>query len=288
MIDALISSKTRIKLLLKFFLNSHATAYLRSLESEFGESSNGIRLELNRLEKAGLLCSESEGNKKIFRANTTHPLFSEIHNIVMKHIGLDQVVSLAMATSVIYQFKGIPNTLFNMESFWRHSIATGMAARTIGQVRKDPNVERLYLCGILHDLGRLILYIKEPGLARDTLMESRDGATNLHLVEMQQMGFDHAAVGAALLRFWQLPERLVQAVGYHHDPQAAPKYQAEAGIVHTADYIVHDMSLAQTEEFSIPNLQKDTWSRIGVDPKELAPQISKMSEQFEDTVRIFL
>lgn len=92
MIDALISSKTRIKLLLKFFLNSHATAYLRSLESEFGESSNGIRLELNRLESAGLLTSESEGNKKIYRANTSHPLFSEIHNIVLKHLGLDQVV----------------------------------------------------------------------------------------------------------------------------------------------------------------------------------------------------
>lgn len=92
MIDALISSKTRIKLLLKFFLNSHATAYLRSLESEFGESSNGIRLELNRLENAGLLSSESEGNKKIFRANTTHPLFNEIHNIVMKHVGLDRVI----------------------------------------------------------------------------------------------------------------------------------------------------------------------------------------------------
>ncbi|MBV6440272.1 MAG: ArsR family transcriptional regulator [Haliscomenobacteraceae bacterium CHB4] len=92
MIDALISSKTRIKLLLKFFLNSNATAYLRSLESEFGESSNGIRLELNRLENAGLLSSESEGNKKIFRANTAHPLFQEIHNIVMKHVGLDRVV----------------------------------------------------------------------------------------------------------------------------------------------------------------------------------------------------
>lgn len=92
MIDALISSKTRIKLLLKFFLNSNATAYLRSLESEFGESSNGIRIELNRLESAGLLNSESEGNKKIFRANTSHPLFNEIHNIVMKHIGLDRVV----------------------------------------------------------------------------------------------------------------------------------------------------------------------------------------------------
>jgi len=92
MIDALISSKTRIKLLLKFFLNSHATAYLRSLESEFGESSNAIRIELNRLENAGLLLSSSNGNKKIFQANTGHPLFKEIHNIIMKQIGLDQVV----------------------------------------------------------------------------------------------------------------------------------------------------------------------------------------------------
>lgn len=92
MIDALISSKTRIKLLLKFFLNSHATAYLRSLESEFGESSNGIRVELNRLENAGLLLSDNEGNKKIFRANTGHPLFREIHNIILKQVGLDQVI----------------------------------------------------------------------------------------------------------------------------------------------------------------------------------------------------
>jgi hypothetical protein len=92
MIAALISSKTRVKLLLKFFLNSNATAYLRSLEGEFGESSNGIRLELNRLEEAGLLSSGSEGNKKIFRANTAHPLFGEIHSIVLKHVGLDQVV----------------------------------------------------------------------------------------------------------------------------------------------------------------------------------------------------
>ena len=92
MIEALISSKTRIKLLLKFFLNSHATAYLRSLESEFGESSNGIRVELNRLENAGLLVSNSAGNKKIFQANTAHPLFGEIHSIIMKYIGFDQII----------------------------------------------------------------------------------------------------------------------------------------------------------------------------------------------------
>jgi len=91
-IDALISSKTRIKLLLKFFLNSNATAYLRSLEQEFGESSNAIRLELNRLEEAGLLLSNSDGNKKIFQANIGHPLFGEIHSIVLKTIGVDQII----------------------------------------------------------------------------------------------------------------------------------------------------------------------------------------------------
>lgn len=92
MIDALISSKTRIKLLLKFFLNSKTTAYLRSLESEFGESTNAIRIELNRLENAGMLTSNMQGNKKIFQANTKHPLFKEIHNILLKHLGLDSIV----------------------------------------------------------------------------------------------------------------------------------------------------------------------------------------------------
>jgi predicted transcriptional regulator len=92
MIEALISSKTRIKLLLKFFLNSNTTAYLRGLEAEFGESSNAIRLELNNLERAGMLLTKQVGNKKLFQANTGHPLFREINNIVIKHLGLDQVI----------------------------------------------------------------------------------------------------------------------------------------------------------------------------------------------------
>jgi len=92
MIEALISSKTRIKLLLKFFLNSNTTAYLRGLETEFGESTNAIRLELNNLEQAGMLVSELSGNKKIFRANTQHPLFREVNTILMKYLGLDQII----------------------------------------------------------------------------------------------------------------------------------------------------------------------------------------------------
>jgi hypothetical protein len=92
MLDTLISSKTRVKLLLKFFLNVNTKSYLRGLESEFGESSNAIRLEINRLEKAGMLSSFVEGNKKMFRANVKHPLFQEIHNILLKHVGIDQII----------------------------------------------------------------------------------------------------------------------------------------------------------------------------------------------------
>lgn len=92
MIEALISSKTRIKLLLKFFLNSDSTSYLRGLESEFGESTNSIRIELNRFEEAGMLKSFLKGNKKFFQANTDHPLFGEVHNILLKYLGFDTII----------------------------------------------------------------------------------------------------------------------------------------------------------------------------------------------------
>jgi len=92
MIETLISSKTRIKLLLKFFLNSNTQGYLRGLESEFGESSNAIRVELNRFSDAGMLTSSTKGNKKFFKANTKHPLFQEVHNLLLKYVGIDKII----------------------------------------------------------------------------------------------------------------------------------------------------------------------------------------------------
>lgn len=92
MIDSLITSKTRIKLLMRFFLNPNSRSYLRELANEFGESTNSVRLELNRLSDAGLLVSNEEGRNKYYQANTLHPLFSEIQSIVRKTLGLDQLV----------------------------------------------------------------------------------------------------------------------------------------------------------------------------------------------------
>ncbi|QSE96822.1 ArsR family transcriptional regulator [Fulvivirga lutea] len=92
MLDTLVTSKTRIKLLLKFFLNTNNQAYLRNLEVEFGVSTNAIRVELNKFEEAGLLCSKFIGNKKVFSANTDHAFFNDIHEIVLKYIGIDKLI----------------------------------------------------------------------------------------------------------------------------------------------------------------------------------------------------
>jgi predicted nucleotidyltransferase len=92
MLDTLIQSKTRIKLLLRFFLNPDSSAYLRGLAQEFEESTNSVRIELNRFEEAGLITAHKEGNKKMYGVNTDHPLFNDFHQIALKHFGIDRII----------------------------------------------------------------------------------------------------------------------------------------------------------------------------------------------------
>ncbi len=98
MLETLITSKTRVKLLMKFFLNYHTISYLRDLASEFGESTNAIRLELNKMEEAGLLLATHKGNKKLFKANAKHPLFEGIRGLLLRHTGIDHIVEKVAKT----------------------------------------------------------------------------------------------------------------------------------------------------------------------------------------------
>ena len=92
MLETLISSKTRLKLLLRLFLNPGSKAYLRGLADEFDESTNSVRVELNRFEEAGMLSSDLIGNKKVFQANKEYPLFEEIRKILLKYTGLQDII----------------------------------------------------------------------------------------------------------------------------------------------------------------------------------------------------
>jgi hypothetical protein len=91
-LESLITSRTRLKMLLRFFLNSHSKAHLRGLAEEFGESTNAIRHELNNLSKAGYLKSNGKGNIIEYSANIDHPLYPELQKLIHKYLGIDKIV----------------------------------------------------------------------------------------------------------------------------------------------------------------------------------------------------
>ena len=152
MINALITSETRIKLLRKFFLNSSTKAHLRGLESEFGESTNAIRLELNRFEAAGLLHSLRDGNKKVYQANRDHPLFGDIHSIIMKESGIDRVIE-----KVIHRL----GTLICI--YLTGDFARGKDSPVIDLILVGENIDREYLARKVMQaeelVGRKVSYV---------------------------------------------------------------------------------------------------------------------------------
>lgn len=97
MLETLVTSKTRLKLLYRFFLNPESRGYLRELAEEFGESTNAVRLELNRFAEAGLLISWNEGRTRVYRADPAHPLFPEIQALVRKTLGIDRIIDRVLA-----------------------------------------------------------------------------------------------------------------------------------------------------------------------------------------------
>lgn len=92
MLESLITSKTRLRLLVKFFVNSKTHSHLRGLAEEFGESTNAIRKELNNLTQAGFLEKHTDKNKIEYQANVKHPFFSNIQEIIRKYLGLDKLL----------------------------------------------------------------------------------------------------------------------------------------------------------------------------------------------------
>jgi DNA-binding transcriptional ArsR family regulator len=139
-------------LLKKFFLNSNTKAHLRGLESEFGESSNAIRIELNRFEEAGLLCALKDGNKKVFQANSTHPLYKDIHNIILKETGIDQVIE-----KVIHRIGNL------LAVYLTGDFANGKDSPVIDLILVGDKIDREYLAQKVFQaeelVGRKVSYI---------------------------------------------------------------------------------------------------------------------------------
>ena len=139
-------------------------------------------------------------------------------------LGSKELSTLALGTSVLNIFNDIPADLVDMKSFWEHSVACGIAARMIGSYKNIANTERLFVAGLLHDIGRIIIYKYLPSEGREMLLYAQQTDCLLRSAEMEVLGFDHGQIGAMLMQKWKLPVILEQALGYHHQthPISAP------------------------------------------------------------------
>lgn len=203
-------------------------------------------------------------------------------------IGIQQLRDLTLGTSVIELFEGISIDLVNMDSFWRHSIACGICARVLATYRREANVERFFVTGLLHDIGRLVMYMKLPDHARNALVRCKSSGELLYKVERELMECDHSDIGGALLQFWKLPTNLVEGIAHHHSPLSASRYPVEAALVHVADIIANAMQIGSTGERFVPPLVGEAWQRTGLSESVMVPTLQEVDRQIADTIEMLL
>jgi len=245
------------------------------------------------LEDVGKVISEDTGLtarllKIVNSAFYGFPSHIETISRAVTIVGTQQLRDLALATSVIRLFSGIPHDLLDMESFWRHSVACGITARILATFRRESNVERFFVAGILHDIGRLILCLQKSEEMRDILKQVRQGANTVRVVEFDVLGFDHTTVGGALIQAWKLPASLEEVVLCHHAPLQASRYPVEAAVIHVADIFSHAMQLGHSGECWVPPLEGKAWDRLGLPVSILSSTIDQIDRQYYDTVQMIL
>jgi len=201
-------------------------------------------------------------------------------------VGTAQLQDLALATSVIRLFARLPEHLVSMESFWRHSVACGVAARTLATRRREANVERFFVAGLLHDIGRPIIYTQAADQARTAVQRCRESGRPLFEVEHEVLGFDHTHVGCALLEQWKLPASLREAVQHHHHPERATRFPVETALIHISDLVVNAMAFGTSGEPAVPPLSAPAWDVVGLAPELLGDVVDEVERHYEATVRV--
>lgn len=201
-------------------------------------------------------------------------------------VGTTQVRDLALATSVVTLFKDIPGDLLDMDGFWRHSLACGVAARVLAGLRREGNVERYFVSGILHDVGKLVMCLRAPGPLRQIMEEAREGEALLQEIEGRVLGFDHAQVGEALLDLWNMPANLRETVRFHHSPHRAERFPLEAAAIHVADVMANALGLGNAGQRLVPPLSTRAWDAVGVDPGLTSTALGELERQYEAAVHL--
>jgi putative nucleotidyltransferase with HDIG domain len=264
-----------------------------SVPSVFTRLNNAITNPRTSVTEIGRIISEDQGLTARLLKLANSPFYgypSKIETIfdAVLIMGTKQIQDLALATSIITVFKGIPHEFVSMDTFWHHSIACGVIARVVAGYRREQNVELFFTAGILHDIGRLVMFSKASEKYMEIMLHCRQHNQLLFKAELEMMGFDHAELGGALLKRWNLPPNLTEMVAFHHNPLKAYQFSTETSIVHVANIIGHALQIGNSGDPFLPPLHEAAWDQLGLPSRILPLIVDQSSQQFVATIEIIL
>lgn len=202
-------------------------------------------------------------------------------------LGTNELTTLALGISVVRMFQDIPGELINMETFWKHSIRCALFSQVLASHKVGLSEEKLFVGGLLHDVGRLIMLRKIPEKYKRVVLLAREESIPLYRAEQKLLHCDHAEIGRMIATEWHLTSALTQMIGGHHSP-VMDRFPIEACIVHVADILAHACGEELLMTTQIPPLQTKAWDTIGLSPSILVPTIHQVDRLFRDIVRVFL
>ncbi len=215
---------------------------------------------------------------------------SEIETIshAISIIGIQHLNDLVLSTVVMGCFKDIPSETIDMESFWKHSVACALTSKLLAEKIEIRNPERVFVAGLLHDIGRLIICSKASTETLKIFFLMNNQNLTLHLAETEALGFDHTDVGARLIQEWNLPHFHEDVVNCHHNPSQASSFPIECSIVHVADILVNSLELGTSGETVIQEFDEAASKRTNIHDESFRSLIvDEVKEKFDETFQLF-
>lgn len=196
-------------------------------------------------------------------------------------IGAARIRDLVIASTVPRAFDAVSSPLLSLEDFWRHSIYCGLAARLLAEGVLSHRGETVFIAGLLHDIGRLLIFNREPDEAHQAFLLALQAAAELgpQEAEHQVLGYDHAEVGGELAARWKLPASLQECIRYHHRPSSAREYPVEVSLVHMANTVAHMAELDTRDERDAPPVEPVAFERTGLRPVDLKTVVERAQQQ---------
>jgi len=204
-------------------------------------------------------------------------------------IGVDDLKNLVLATSVIDEFNEISVELVDMTDFWMRSVRCGVIAKLLAKESSVLHCERLFLTGLLHDIGSLIMYCKVPEKSKEVLLAAGYSRPLIGVIEKQILGFTHANVGEELIKSWGLPESLYEAVGCYLEPEMALVHKLDAYLLNLAAQLT-DIPLQGSEaaEYVLSGFTEEALSIMRLDAGLIAKVIDQAEDEFSQTFELMM